>query len=101
MIMAILLLNRLSVTSKLAVSVANQEGKAMNIIKSLAGIEYRRQEFTDAWGRKRVCDKRLSDMPKPHNTACACCGKQMDSARSTKRFCSAGCRVKASRARPA
>lgn len=68
-----------------------------NII-TVKGVQYRRQEFVDAWGRRRVCDKRVSDLPKPHASTCAVCGQAIQAQRSTMRFCSPGCRVKANRA---
>ena len=70
---------------------------AMTIITTAKGVKYRQAEFTDAWGRKRVCEKRLDTLPQPHNEVCQCCGQPMDSERSTKKFCSAGCRVKFNR----
>ncbi len=68
------------------------------IIKTATGTEYLQREFIDAWGRHRVCTKRVADLPKPHATACACCGQAIRPQRSTMRFCSAGCRVKWNRA---
>jgi predicted nucleic acid-binding Zn ribbon protein len=65
----------------------------MQIITTALGVQYRRQEFVDSWGRTRVCDKRVDTLPKEHNVACECCGQPIDSERSTKKFCSAGCRV--------
>lgn len=70
----------------------------MDIIKTARGIEYRRQTFTDRWGRVRVCDKRLDTLPKPHAETCAVCGSAIAADRSTKRFCSDRCRVAAWRA---
>ena len=71
----------------------------MLIITSAAGVPYRRQTFTDAWGRQRVCDKRLADLPRPHMEACAACGQPLTTQRSTRRFCSGRCRVRAWRQR--
>jgi hypothetical protein len=67
-------------------------------IKAANGIEYVRREFVDAWGRQRVCDKRVTDLPKPHATACGYCGEPIKATRSTRRFCSLRCRVAAHRA---
>jgi len=72
-------------------------GQAFPVITTAKGVQYRQQEFMDAWGRKRVCTKLLDDLPKAHNEVCACCGQAIDAERSTKRFCSAGCRVKFNR----
>ena len=69
------------------------------IITTPAGIAYRRQVITDSWGRQRVCDKRLDDLPKPHLEACECCGAPLTTERSTKRFCSDACKMKAYRQR--
>jgi predicted nucleic acid-binding Zn ribbon protein len=66
----------------------------MQIITTAKGVQYRRQEFVDSWGRVRVCDKRVDTLPKEHNEVCACCGQPIASERSTKKFCSPGCRVK-------
>lgn len=68
----------------------------MTII-STKGIQYRRMEFVDAWGRKRTCDKRLSDLPKPHAETCAVCSQPIAAKRSTMKFCSPACRMKAHR----
>ena len=71
----------------------------MNIITTAQGVQYRRQEFTDSWGRKRVCDKRLDTLPQPHAEVCAVCGQPISAERSTRQFCSAACRVRAHRQR--
>ena len=71
--------------------------QTITIISTAKGVQYRQQQFVDSWGRKRVCEKRLDTLPKEHNDVCACCGQPMDSERSTKKFCSAGCRVKFNR----
>ena len=71
----------------------------MTIITTATGEQYRRMEFVDAWGRRRVCDKRVSDLPKPHRDTCECCGSPVNPERSTMRFCSAKCRVKWNRQR--
>ena len=68
-------------------------------IVTAAGVAYRRQEFVDSWGRKRVCDKRLDDLPKPHAETCAVCGAAIAAERSTKRFCSDACKMKEYRQR--
>lgn len=70
----------------------------MEIIKTALGVEYRRQTFTDSWGRVRVCDKRLDTLPKPHAERCAACGATISPERSTRRYCSDRCRVTAWRA---
>ena len=66
----------------------------MNIIKTALGVEYRQQEFIDAWGRSRICFKRLSNLPQPHKEACAVCGKMLEALRSTKRFCGPACKMR-------
>ena len=71
----------------------------MNVITTAHGVQYRRQEFTDAWGRKRVCDRRLDTLPRPRSETCAVCGQPISAERSTRRFCSAACRVRAHRQR--
>ena len=71
----------------------------MNVITTASGVPYRRQEFTDAWGRVRVCDRRLDTLPKPHAEVCAVCGQPISAERSTRRFCSTACRVKEYRQR--
>ena len=63
------------------------------------GVEYIRREFVDAWGRRRICDKRVSDLPQPHHTACECCGVPIAAERSTKRFCSDACKMREYRQR--
>ena len=70
----------------------------MEII-AVRGVEYRRMEFVDAWGRRRVCDKRVSALPQPHAETCSACGQPIQAQRSTMQFCSAKCRVKAYRQR--
>ena len=70
----------------------------MNIIEA-KGIQYRRMEVVDAWGRRRVCDKRLSDLPQPHAETCAVCGQPIQAQRSTMKFCSTKCRMTAYRQR--
>ena len=67
--------------------------------KTPQGIEYLRREFVDAWRRRRVCDKRLCDLPQPHHATCECCGSPIASERSTKRFCSDACKMKEYRQR--
>lgn len=69
--------------------------------KTPQGIEYLRREFVDTWGRRRICDKRVADLPQPHHTACECCGAAIDAQRSTMRFCSTKCRMKVHRQRKA
>ncbi len=69
----------------------NQFGQTIVTVRDTA---YLQREFVDVRGRKRVCTKRLDTLPKPHNDVCLCCGQPIDSERSTKKFCSAGCRVK-------
>ena len=73
----------------------------MNIIQTASGIEYVEREFVDSWGRRRVCHKRLDELPKPHAETCVVCGASIDSERSTKRYCGDACRMKAYRARQA
>lgn len=70
-------------------------------IVAVRGVEYRRMEFVDAWGRRRVCDKRVADLPKPRAEACAACGQPIQARRSTMQFCSAKCRMRAHRQRSA
>ena len=73
----------------------------MQIITSAKGIQYRQAEFIDAWGRKRLCHKLLSEMPKPHAETCTVCGQTISSERSTKRFCSDACKMRDYRKRQA
>lgn len=68
--------------------------QTLTIITGPHGIQYRQQAFVDSWGRKRVCEKRLDTLPKAHNEVCQCCGQPITGVRSTKKFCSPGCRVK-------
>lgn len=72
---------------------------AQTIIVTAAGIAYRRQEFVDSWGRKRTCDKRMDDLPKPHAETCAVCGAALAAERSTRRFCGDACKMKEYRQR--
>lgn len=71
----------------------------MNVITTALGIQYRQQEFMDSWGRKRICYKRLSNLPKPHNESCAVCGQPLIAVRSTKKFCSSACKLRYHRQR--
>ena len=71
----------------------------MNVITTAHGVQYRRQEFTDAWGRKRVCDRRLDTLPRPHAEVCAVCGQPISAERSTRRFCSDACKMREYRQR--
>ena len=71
----------------------------MNIITTAQGVQYRRQEFTDSWGRKRVCDKRLDALPKAHAEICTVCGQPISAERSTRRFCSSKCKMREYRQR--
>ena len=73
----------------------------MNIITTAKGVEYRQQEFTDSWGRNRVCYKRLDTLPKEHAETCAECGAAISTLRSTKRFCSDACKMREYRRRKA
>ena len=71
----------------------------LTIITTAKGVQYRRQEITDVWGRKRVCHKLVSELPKPHAECCAMCGQAISAERSTKRFCSDACKMKEYRQR--
>lgn len=71
----------------------------MKTIKAASGVEYVEREFVDAWGRRRVCHKRVDSLPKPHAESCAACGAPIDPERSTMAYCGAACRMKAYRAR--
>lgn len=69
------------------------------IITSTLGVRYLRREVTDSWGRTRIVDKRLDDLPKPHAETCSICGTPIEAERSTKQYCSTACRMTAYRRR--
>lgn len=73
----------------------------MKIVTTAKGVQYREQEFIDAWNRKRICHKRLDTLPKEHATHCAVCGSPIEAIRSTLRFCSDACKMKDYRQRKA
>jgi len=69
-------------------------GVTYPVITTAHGVRYRQQTFVDAWGRHRVCEKLLRDLPQPHPAVCAVCGAPITAARATKRFCRPACKMK-------
>lgn len=70
----------------------------LGIIQSTKGTLYLHRIVEDSFGRKREVAKLLSAMPKPRAESCEQCGEPINPARSTMRFCSAKCRMRAHRA---
>lgn len=69
----------------------------LGIIQSTKGTMYLHRIIEDSFGRKREVAKLLSAIPKPRAELCEQCGESINPARSTMRFCSAKCRMRAHR----
>lgn len=69
----------------------------LGIIPNTWGIPYYHRIVEDSFGRKRKVAKLLSAMPKPRAELCEQCGEPINPARSTMRFCSTKCRMRAHR----
>jgi hypothetical protein len=71
----------------------------LGIIQSTKGTMYLHRIIEDSFGRKREVAKLLSAIPKPRAELCEQCGESINPARSTMRFCSARCRMRAHRSK--
>lgn len=71
--------------------------KEIEFVNGDDGAVHRITTVNYADGRKRVFDTIVHELPKPRAESCEQCGEPINPARSTMRFCSTKCRMRAHR----